>query len=138
MLVGVHERQLDDKGRLALPSAFRDDLDERCYLVLGEDRCINVYSRAAFEATAREIADRVRQGELPMSRQRAIAHSATPVTIDKQGRITLSDELRQYARLVLGARVVIAGNVDWAEVWSLDNYERISSDARGLMAGGAE
>ena len=44
MLVGVHERQLDDKGRLALPSAFRDDLDERCYLVLGEDRCINVYS----------------------------------------------------------------------------------------------
>jgi len=138
MLVGVHERQLDEKGRLALPSPFRTDLDERCYLVLGEDRCINVYSRDAFEATARDIADRVRQGELPMSRQRAIAHSAAPVTIDKQGRITLGDDLRQYARLPLGAKVVIAGNIDWAEVWSLENYERIASDSRGLMAGGAE
>lgn len=138
MLVGVHERQLDDKGRLALPSAFREDFDERCYLVLGQDRCVNIHSRQSFEATARDIADRVRQGELPMSRQRAIAHSATPVTIDKQGRITLGDELRQYARLSLGAKVVIAGNVDWAEVWSLENYERVAAEGRGLMAGGAE
>jgi MraZ protein len=138
MLVGVHERQLDDKGRLALPSSFREQFDDRCYLVLGQDRCVNIHSRESFESTARDIADRVRLGELPMSRQRAIAHSATPLTIDKQGRITLGDELRQYARLPLGARVVVAGNVDWVEVWNLENYERIASDSRGLMAGGAE
>lgn len=138
MFVGVHERQLDDKGRLALPSAFRDFLDDRCYLVLGEDRCVNLYSREAFEFTARDIADRVRRGELPMSRQRALAHSASIVTIDKQGRITIGDELRQYARLLLGSKVVVAGNLDWAEVWDPEHYERIAADGRGLMAGGVE
>lgn len=138
MFVGVHERQLDDKGRLALPSAFRDVLDERCYLVFGEDRCVNVYSKDAFELTARDIADRVRRGELPMSRQRALAHSATTVTIDKQGRVTVGDDLRQYARLLLGSKVVITGNIDWAEVWNLDQYARVAADGRGLLAGGAE
>lgn len=138
MFVGVHERQLDDKGRLALPSAFRDDLVDRCYLVVGEDRCLNVYSRDSFEFTARDVAERVRRGELPMSRQRALAHSASVVTIDKQGRITVSDELRQYARLTLGSKVVVAGNLDWAEVWNLDHYQRVAADGRGLMAGGIE
>ena len=51
MFVGVHERQLDDKGRLALPSAFRSLLGDACYLVHGDDRCVNVYSTEAFEAT---------------------------------------------------------------------------------------
>jgi len=138
MFVGVHERQLDDKGRLALPSTFRDFLDQRCYLVAGDDRCVNVFSKESFEFTARDVADRVRRGELPMRRQRAIAHSATPVTIDKQGRVTLGDDLRTYARLVLGSKVMVAGNIDWAEVWSLEHYERIAAEGRGVMAGGAE
>jgi len=139
MFVGVHERQLDDKGRIALPSTFREVLgEERCYLVLGEDRCVNVYSRETFEDVARDIKERVRRGELPMSRQRALAHSALSVPIDKQGRVTIGDELRQYARLELGTKVVVAGNLDWAEVWNPEHYERIAADARGLMAGGAE
>ena len=45
MFVGVHERQLDDKGRLALPSAFRALLGDACYLVYGDDRCVDVYRR---------------------------------------------------------------------------------------------
>lgn len=138
MFVGVHERQLDDKGRLALPSTFRDFLDDRCYLVFGDDRCLNLYSREAFEFTARDVVERVRRGELPISRQRALAHSAANLTIDKQGRITIGDELRQYARLTLGTKVIVAGNLDWAEVWNPEHYERIAADGRGVMAGGAE
>ena len=47
MFVGLHERQLDDKGRLALPSAFRADFGDACYLVYGEERCIDVFPRAS-------------------------------------------------------------------------------------------
>jgi MraZ protein len=138
MFVGVHERQLDDKGRLALPSAFRSLLGESCYLVVGDDRCVNVQSRDDFEVSARDVMQRVRSGELSLARQRALAHSATLVTLDKQGRITIDEKLRSYARLATGSKVIVSGNLDRAEVWSAEHYERIAADGRGLMAGGLE
>lgn len=138
MFVGVHERQLDDKGRLALPSAFRALLGESCYLLVGDDRCVNVQSREDFEAMARDVMDQVRRREMSLTRQRALAHSATLVMLDKQGRITIDEKLRTYARLEPGSKVVVSGNLDRAEVWSNELYERISADGRGEMAGGLE
>ena len=99
MFVGVHERQLDDKGRLALPSAFRSMLGDSCYLAFGEDRCINVFAREDFEGVARDLMHQVRRNEITLTRQRALAHSATLVTLDKQGRVTIDEKLRTYARL---------------------------------------
>jgi len=137
MFVGVHERQLDDKGRLALPSTFRAELGDSCYLLIGEDRCVNVQSRDDFESMARGIMERVRQGDMPLARQRALAHSATLVALDKQGRITIDEKLRTYAHLEVGSKVVVSGNLDKAEVWSNELYERIAADGQGLMAGAA-
>lgn len=140
MFVGVHERQLDEKGRLALPSAHRLALgdDAGCYLVMGEDGCIDVLSRENFEIEARTVMDQVRRGDADRIRRRALAHSATQVALDKQGRITIDEKLRSYARLEPGSKVVVAGNLDRAEVWNVDLYERIAADARGLMARGGE
>ena len=138
MFVGVHERQLDDKGRLALPSAFRALLDETCYLVMGDDRCVNVYSRAEFEQMASDVMQRVRDGEMTLNRQRALAHSATLVTLDKQGRVTIDEKLRTFALLEPGSKVVVSGNFDRAEVWSEELFEHIAASGRGELAGGTE
>jgi MraZ protein len=138
MFVGFHERQLDDKGRLALPSAFRADVGDACYLVYGEERCIDVFPRAAFEDMAAEMMRQVRAKEISLSRQRAFAHSATLVTLDKQGRITLDERLRSYAHLTPSSKVVVSGNLDRAEVWSADLYEQIAAAGRGEIAGGRE
>jgi len=138
MFVGVHERQLDDKGRLALPSAFRPLLDDACYLVYGDDRCVNVFARADFERMAADVIEQVRRGEMSRARQRALAHSAALVTLDKQGRITIEDKLRSYAHLETNSRVVVSGCLDRAEVWSEDLYERVSAAGRGELAGGME
>jgi len=138
MFVGVHERQLDDKGRLALPSAFRALLDDACYLVYGDDRCVDVLSRADFERMAATVMEQVRTGEMTRARQRALAHSASLVTLDKQGRVTIDEKLRTYARLAPGSRVIVSGNLDRAEVWCEELYERIAATGRGEMAGGQE
>jgi len=138
MFVGFHERQLDDKGRLALPSAFRVDVGDACYLVYGEERCIDVFPRAAFEDMAAEMMRQVRAKEISLSRQRAFAHSATLVTLDKQGRITLDERLRSYAHLTPSSKVIVSGNLDRAEVWSADLYEQIAAAGRGEIAGGRE
>ena len=138
MFVGFHERQLDDKGRLALPSAFRADVGDACYLVYGEERCIDVFPRDAFEDMAAEMMRQVRAKEITLSRQRAFAHSATLVTLDKQGRVTLDERLRQYAHLTPSSKVVVSGNLDRAEVWSAELYEQIAAAGRGEIAGGRE
>ena len=138
MFVGVHERQLDDKGRLALPSAFRAQFGDSCYLVYGEERCIDVFPADAFEAMAAELMRQVRAKEISLSRQRAFAHSATQVTLDKQGRVTLDERLRGYAHLTPSSKVIVSGNLDRAEVWSTDLYEQIAAAGRGEIAGGRE
>jgi DNA-binding transcriptional regulator/RsmH inhibitor MraZ len=81
---------------------------------------------------------RVRDGEMTLSRQRALAHSATLATFDKQGRVTIDDKLRQYARLTPGSRVVVSGNLDRAEVWCEELYEHVAASGRGELAGGQE
>ena len=138
MFVGVHERQLDDKGRLALPSAFRTMLGDSCYLVIGEERCIDVMPRDAFEEMANELMRQARNKEISLNRQRALAHSAALVTLDKQGRVTLDEKMRTYARLSPSSRVVVSGNFDRAEVWSAELYDQIAAAGRGELAGGRE
>ena len=101
MFFGLHERQLDDKGRVALPATFRADLGDRCYLVIGDDRCIEVYSSEEFENRARDMIEAVRRGDETAERRRALAHSATLATIDKQGRVTVEEKLRDFARIPL-------------------------------------
>ena len=50
MFVGAHDRQLDDKGRVALPATYRAHLGERCYLVKGTDKCVEVIVHAGSPA----------------------------------------------------------------------------------------
>jgi MraZ protein len=138
MFVGLHERQLDDKGRLALPSAFRADFGDACYVVYGAERCIDVFPRDGFEDMARELMRQVRAHEVSLSRQRAFAHSATLLTLDKQGRITLDERLRAYAHLTPSSKVIVSGNLDRAEVWSEELYDQIAAAGRGELAGGRE
>lgn len=138
MFVGVHERQLDDKGRLALPSAFRDRFGDTAYLAYGEQRCIDVFPADAFEAMAEELMRQVRDKEISINRQRAFAHSARQVSLDKQGRVTVDERLRSYAQLTPGSKVIVSGNLDRVELWSPEVYEEIATLGRIELAGGRE
>ena len=80
LFVGTHERQLDDKGRLAMPAPFRTHLGEHCYVVFGPDRCLEVYPAAVFEQIAGQLMDRVDRGEISRQRQRVVSSSATLVS----------------------------------------------------------
>jgi len=136
MFFGLHERQLDDKGRVALPAAYRSDLGDRCYLIIGDSRCIDVYSAEEFESRAQEMIASVKRGEAPLSRQRALAHSATVVGVDKQGRITIDEKLREFARIPLPSKVIVTGNLDRVEVWSESVYAEIADRSTAEMARG--
>ena len=135
MFVGAHERQLDDKGRVALPATYRAHLGEHCYLVKGTDKCVEVIPSEAFEQFGRELIAKVDRGELSLNRQRAMASSAVLVTLDRQGRVNIDEKLRAYADISLESQVIVAGNLVKLEIWSPDRYARIDAEGTDDIAG---
>ncbi len=137
MFVGVYERQLDERGRVALPSSYRGELGDHCYLFFGDDGCVSVRSVESFEAEAAELVAKAKRGEVSRNRQRAFASSATQATIDKQGRVTLDARLREHAGLAAQAAVVVLGNIDQIEIWNPEAHRRNETEGQYEIAGGA-
>ena len=137
MFVGVYERQLDERGRVALPSSYRGELGDQCYLFFGDDGCVSVRSVESFEAEAADMVAKAKRGEVSRNRQRAFASSASQATIDKQGRVTLDARLREHAGLAPQAAVVVLGNIDQIEIWDPETHRRNEADGQSEIAGGA-
>lgn len=134
--VGAHERQLDPKGRVALPAAFRRRLEPLCYLTLGQDKCVNVLTADDFDADARDMIDKVRRGDMSRDEMRAKAARTLEVRVDGQGRINIDEKLREYAGLTLDGPVVVAGAYDRLEIWQPERFEQVSTQGANAMAGG--
>mgnify|MGYP003704655651 CR=1 FL=1 len=67
--VGRYERQVDDKGRLALPSAFRPRFEPRCFLARGQDGCIDVMTEGGFDDMVTELLEKVKVFEAELSKE---------------------------------------------------------------------
>jgi len=122
VFVGVHERQLDERGRVALPPTFRHPLGDLCYLFSGDDGCVSIRSVESFKDEATDLIGRVKRGEASRDRQRAFAASANEASIDKQGRVTISPELRSYAGIDPQSAIVLLGDLDHIEIWEPGAY----------------
>jgi MraZ protein len=115
MLIGEYRHTIDGKGRLALPTKFRNVLSQGIVVTRGVDRCLFVYPKETWKTLAARMAG------LPMNQKntRAFARlmlaGAMDIPLDSQGRVMLPDYLRSYARL--GKNVVIAGVYDRLEIW---------------------
>jgi MraZ protein len=135
VFVGVYERQLDERGRVALPATFRTELGEQCFLTFGDDGCVSVRSEQSFVSEAMELIEKVKRGELSRNRQRAFASSATPATIDKQGRVTIDAGLRGQAGIEPQAAVMVLGSLDRIEIWEPARFRANEQAGRDEIAG---
>ena len=137
VFVGVHERQLDDRGRVALPPTFRHPLGDLCYLFSGEDGCVSIRSVDSFKDEAMDLIARVKRGEATRDRQRAFAASASEASIDKQGRVTLSPELRTFAGIHPQSAIIVLGDLDHVEIWEPFVYARHRDNGSSELTGDA-
>lgn len=136
MFVGVYERQLDERGRVALPSSFRSDLGEHCYLFIGDDGCVSIRSEETFQREAEDLIEQVKRGDASRARRRAFAASAVHGAIDKQGRITIDPRLREHAGITPQSAVMVLGDLDKIEIWEPDAYRRNELVGQQEIAGG--
>lgn len=128
MFVGEYDRSVDGNGRLALPSAFRDLLGDRCYVTCDPDGFVSITTADRFQSEADHLEELVRLGEHPRSALRAFGVNSTVAAIDKQGRITLDEEARRHAGLQPGGQAVIAGAITNLEVWRPSRYRTIRGE----------
>ncbi len=122
MFIGEYQHNLDEKGRLSVPKKFRATLRSGVVLTKGLDNCLFLYTKVEWKKLAEKIAS------LPFSQanSRAFARlmlaGAMDLSLDKQGRITIPDYLRNFANLK--KEVVVVGLYNRLELWSKDKWEK--------------
>ncbi len=118
MLLGEYNHNLDSKGRVSVPSKFRDDLGMNFIVTKGLDNCLYAYSKEEWKVFEEKLKN------LPSSARNFVRFffaGATEVEIDKQGRINIPQNLREYANL--SKDVCIIGVSTRVEIWDKQKWE---------------
>lgn len=118
MLIGEFQHSLDDKGRLIVPAKFRNELGMSFIITKGLDGCLNAYSLLEWDKVQEKFESLESGGEKLRRLERWFFGGASECETDKQGRIIIPQNLREYANLKKD--VVVIGNRTKMEIWNPD------------------
>lgn len=121
MLMGKYQNSIDQKNRLNIPAKFRDELGLRCVLTKGIDRCLYIYPMSEWENFMKKLSALPSADANVRAFLRHFYANAVECEIDKQGRIVLPQELREYAGIEKD--VLTMGIMDKIEIWSKAEWE---------------
>lgn len=136
MLMGEYHHNIDDKGRLILPSKFREDLGEEFVVTRGLDECLFVYPKQEWQ----KITDKLKS--LPFTKKdarsfmRFFLSGATATVFDKQGRINITSLLISYAGL--NKECVVIGVGDRLEIWAKEKWDNFYNNNKEDLSDIAE
>jgi MraZ protein len=121
MLTGEFNHSIDAKGRLIIPSKFRENLGENFVITKGLDGCLFLYPDNEWKTFEEKLRT------LPLTNKdariftRFFLGSAVDGGLDKQGRVLISSALRNFAHLE--KEVVLVGVLDRVEIWDKAKWE---------------
>jgi MraZ protein len=113
--LGTHSPRLDEKGRLFLPAKFRAQLADGLVITRGQERCLYVFDMVEFMRLAEQMRSTPVTSKAARDYLRVFLSGASDEVPDKQGRITIPPNLRQYAGLDRECTVIGAGSR--VEIW---------------------
>ncbi len=126
MFIGEYQHNLDSKGRITMPSKFRDGLGKNFYITKGMDGCLFVFPEEQWI----EMDKKINNLRLSRKESRGIARlfyaGAIDVSLDKMGRVLLPGNLRQYASL--DKEAIVIGVSTRVEIWDKDRWESYNDD----------
>ena len=126
MFIGEYSHSVDVKGRVSIPAKFREELGESFILTKGLDNCLFIYSMDEWSILENKLK------QLPLTNRDARAFvsfffsGANECELDSQGRIRITNNLREHANLQKDA--VIIGVGTRVEIWSNDEWQEYNSD----------
>ena len=124
MFLGTTQNTIDEKGRLTLSAKWRSELAPGVVITRGFDRCLFIFPQSKYEAIAREIEAQGMALADVRSFARHLSAMAEQAEPDKQGRIIIPQNLREFAGL--DGEVVVIGVVNRLEVWNPEKYKEIN------------
>lgn len=138
MFVGEYSHSLDTKGRLIIPAKFRESLGDVFMVTKGLDGCLSVYDMQGWK----ELEEKLQALPLTNANARKFTRfmlgGAIECEVDKQGRILLPVNLREFAHLSkdvalvgVGGRIEIWDKDTWVEKCACDD-EEIAANMEGL------
>lgn len=136
MLIGEYHHNIDDKGRLTIPSKFREEIGEKFIVTRGLDNCLFVYSLVEWEKIVSKLKT------LPFTKKdartftRFFLSGATLCEFDKQGRINLANSLISYAKIQKECAII--GVNDRLEIWALDKFNDLMEENTDSLSDIAE
>lgn len=125
MFMGEYNHTIDAKGRIIIPSKFREALGEHFVVTLGLDGCLFVYPDEEWQQFVAGLKNLPGNKEARQL-QRYFMAGAADCEVDKQGRILIPNNLRQHAGL--DKDVVFVGVLSKIEIWSKERWEQNSYD----------
>ncbi|MBW4828913.1 MAG: division/cell wall cluster transcriptional repressor MraZ [Clostridiaceae bacterium] len=126
MFIGEYQHNVDNKGRLIIPSKLREGLGENFIMTKGLDNCLFVYPKPEWHILEEKLKS------LPLTSRDARAFvrfffsGATECELDKQGRILIPANLRNHSKLEREA--VIIGVGTRVEIWSKEEWDIYNED----------
>lgn len=136
MFRGRFEHNMDQKGRLSVPSKFREVLttnyDERL-VVTNFDNCLWAYPAAEWAKVEEKVASLPQFKEEVKALQRVFISAATECPIDKAGRILIPPTLRDYA--AIERETVLVGMINRVEIWSKERWNAVFEAALTSLSG---
>ena len=139
MFMGEYSHNIDAKGRMIVPSKFREQLGDEFVVTKGLDGCLFVYPNEEWQ----NIEEKFRNVPLTSKDARKFSRfffaGATTCEVDKQGRILLPAVLREFAGIEkdavlvgVGSRIEIWSKDAWTAANTYDDMEEIAENMEGL------
>ena len=122
IFAGEYEHRIDPQSRVAIPARFRIAFINGIILGRAYDKCIVVYTPKEWERAASDIARQRSTSASARKLARLTFSGAFAGKLDRNGRIVIPSQLREYAGL--GEDVIIVGTGRFIEIWSTDTWAR--------------
>ena len=125
MFNGEHNHTVDPKGRLIIPSKFREELGEQFKMTRGLDGCLFLFPMSEWHSYEEKLKNLPLADKNARKFSRFFTAGATTCEIDKQGRVLVPGTLREFAKIE--KEVIFAGMLNRIELWDKERYEEFNS-----------
>lgn len=129
MFLGEFEHTIDGKGRLTIPAKFRDELASGVIVTRGLDGCLWAYTRSEWESLAEKISSLPTTNPNARNFARFMFSSAFDSIPDRQGRVLVPQNLREYAGIE--NETIIIGVMNRVEIWNPDRWSSVITSVEG-------
>jgi MraZ protein len=132
MFLGTFENRLDEHGRLMLPFKLRDEIDKNAiYLAPGQSQCLSAFSYSQYQNYKKQILDNPPPDVPEAIFKRIFFSSMSKQNLDKQGRLSIPKNLKEYAKLI--KELTILGLEDKMEIWDTETWNKYTEKYNSVL-----